>query len=84
MLEVAEADLKLGFVDVKAPQACRKSLAELASLYPRRCSDGGSGHSSMQRSATAPGVVSEKFCKRKQRRLRLGSCAVRRKISDSG
>jgi hypothetical protein len=29
MLEVAEADLELGFVRVKAPPACRKSLAEL-------------------------------------------------------
>jgi hypothetical protein len=28
MLEVAEADLELGFVHVKAPQACPKSLAE--------------------------------------------------------
>jgi hypothetical protein len=28
MLEVAEADLELGFVHAKAPQACRKSLAE--------------------------------------------------------
>jgi hypothetical protein len=29
VLEVAEADLELGFVHLKAPQACRKSLAEL-------------------------------------------------------
>ena len=28
MLEVAQADLELRFVHVKAPQACRKSLAE--------------------------------------------------------
>jgi hypothetical protein len=27
LLEVAEADLELDLVDVKAPQACRKSLA---------------------------------------------------------
>jgi hypothetical protein len=35
MLEVAEADLKLGFVHVKAPQECRKSLAELVDANPR-------------------------------------------------
>jgi hypothetical protein len=34
MLEVAQADFKLGFVHVKAPQGCRKSLAEFSSLSP--------------------------------------------------
>ena len=34
MLEVAQVDFKLGFVHVKAPQGCRKSLAEFSSLSP--------------------------------------------------
>jgi hypothetical protein len=35
MLEVAEADLDLGFVHVNAPQACRKSLAEFVDANDR-------------------------------------------------
>ena len=35
MLEVAQADLDLRFVHVKAPQACRKSLAELVDANDR-------------------------------------------------
>jgi hypothetical protein len=35
MLEVAQADLELRFVHVKAPQACRKSLAELVDANDR-------------------------------------------------
>jgi hypothetical protein len=35
MLKVAEAVLKLGFVHAKAPQACRKSLAELVDANDR-------------------------------------------------
>jgi hypothetical protein len=43
MLEVAEADLELGFVH---PQACRKSLAERVDANDRAfrgISDGGAG-----------------------------------------
>src|ERR1700746_191552 len=35
MLELAEADLELGFFHVKALQACRKSLAELVDANDR-------------------------------------------------
>jgi hypothetical protein len=35
MLEVAQADLELRFVHVKAPQVCRKSLAELVDANDR-------------------------------------------------
>jgi hypothetical protein len=39
MLEVAQADLELRFVHVKAPQACRKSLAELVDANDRGLHD---------------------------------------------
>ena len=39
MLEVAQADLELRFVHVKAPQVCRKSLAELVDANDRGLHD---------------------------------------------
>ena len=39
MLEVAQADLEPRFVHAKAPQACRKSLAELVDANDRGLHD---------------------------------------------
>jgi hypothetical protein len=46
MLELAEADLELGFFHVKAPQACRKSFAELVDANTELTIEGDLGFKS--------------------------------------
>ena len=56
MLEVAQADLELRFVHVKAPQACRKSLVELVDANDRafRVHDGGVGRVARPSAPSSP------------------------------